>query len=770
MSLPTDFNNSRSNLAKHSRRNTLRRSIDMSAPFFQSRDNLAGGSRRNLSSPVNPSASLPDLRKQRRVSANDAEKYSADLEMLAEDDAAVTHERAKTIERENPISLVDFLQAGPQIHPRRASGDDGKLADSTRTLITQGLALSISGDIPTMTKVPEMAPLLGVLTCACANGTTFPVRLSLERYRITIEEVIEHIESSTDSTPTSSSLLKSSAERCLCVPDPLLESQFHFNLIHRGGILKLIAKDNDEMMLWMATINTASANVSLAHSLREGAQSGLRDTHREVYQRESISLLSELTAVAKSSDQLLKTPFGIGPTSNVELPWSLLRNPSTGTIEYEAEIGDDHTSWRTITSVSLDKLVERLCSSQDRDFIECVLLTYRHVTDAATLLDKLTSRLHVQPSEGASLQEIDAIRKWRPIVRIRAITVLKRWIDNYWDLDFGSASARAALERLVATLEGIDESPDITVSHASAQIPRLIARHLRFYFHVKESPKTQAYSKTTTYPVSKLSERIEFRDVDPKDLAVALTIIEASLLAAIKPIELLSHFWSDHADASRHGNTSNLNAMIEHFNSVSYWAATEVCTQPEVQSRARIIEKLIKLAGKCYKQNNYNTVLALVSGLNSSTVTRLKQSWEAVESKRRKQLEDLESLVTPEHNYRIYRRTLEASMPNCIPILSIYLKDILFMNDGNPKLVNGMINFSKLRMIYASVTGLCRAGTRMQMKYEKAQSESRTVPESVMSFARNLRALKEPALIKYSNLCENKEGKTIVQKWLEQGS
>lgn len=32
-------------------------------------------------------------------------------------------------------------------------------------------------------------------------------------------------------------------------------------------------------------------------------------------------------------------------------------------------------------------------------------------------------------------------------------------------------------------------------------------------------------------------------------------------------------------------------------------------------------------------------------------------------------------------------------------MIAIYLKDLTFMNDGNPSKMNGMINFEKLRMM-----------------------------------------------------------------------
>jgi hypothetical protein len=48
----------------------------------------------------------------------------------------------------------------------------------------------------------------------------------------------------------------------------------------------------------------------------------------------------------------------------------------------------------------------------------------------------------------------------------------------------------------------------------------------------------------------------------------------------------------------------------------------------EIKNRVKVVEKLIKIANHCLKLNNYNTALAIVSGLNLVSVSRLKATWE----------------------------------------------------------------------------------------------------------------------------------------------
>ena len=154
--------------------------------------------------------------------------------------------------------------------------------------------------------------------------------------------------------------------------------------------------------------------------------------------------------------------------------------------------------------------------------------------------------------------------------------------------------------------------------------------------------------------------------------------------------------------------------------------------------------------------------MAIISGLNVSAVTRLKSTWEAVESKHKEKLKQLEELVSPNSNYRNYRLHMEGfemvrqdQKEPCIPFFGLHLKDLLFINDGNPKfLENGFVNFSKMKTIYEKVARLKSYTT---ISYPASSNPGADVASE---YIKNPRSLKEPALYKYSCLCEAKGGES----------
>lgn len=74
--------------------------------------------------------------------------------------------------------------------------------------------------------------------------------------------------------------------------------------------------------------------------------------------------------------------------------------------------------------------------------------------------------------------------------------------------------------------------------------------------------------------------------------------------------------------------------------------------------------------------------MAIVSGLLSSPVSRLKDGWK--HSTNKKAWEKLQKLVSMEENFKFYRRALKRSRPPCVPLLGVMLKDFMFLDEGNP--------------------------------------------------------------------------------------
>uniref|UniRef100_A0A3Q1HA15 Ras-GEF domain-containing protein n=1 Tax=Acanthochromis polyacanthus TaxID=80966 RepID=A0A3Q1HA15_9TELE len=86
------------------------------------------------------------------------------------------------------------------------------------------------------------------------------------------------------------------------------------------------------------------------------------------------------------------------------------------------------------------------------------------------------------------------------------------------------------------------------------------------------------------------------------------------------------HCFSDHKKAS------NLEAYVEWFNRLSYLVATEICMPVKKKHRARVIEFFIDVARECFNIGNFNSLMAIISGMNMSPVSRLKKTWSKVKT------------------------------------------------------------------------------------------------------------------------------------------
>ena len=131
------------------------------------------------------------------------------------------------------------------------------------------------------------------------------------------------------------------------------------------------------------------------------------------------------------------------------------------------------------------------------------------------------------------------------------------------------------------------------------------------------------------------------------------------------------------------------------------WVTTEILRDESPRVRANKIEKLIEVAKALKQLFSFNMLYAFITGFNHCGVSRLKKTWEHVKPGSQRALNDLEELMSTMDNFRLYRKRL-ISVPRTvcsIPLLSLILRDIEFLNVNSAKLKNGLWNFGKLRLI-----------------------------------------------------------------------
>lgn len=112
-----------------------------------------------------------------------------------------------------------------------------------------------------------------------------------------------------------------------------------------------------------------------------------------------------------------------------------------------------------------------------------------------------------------------------------------------------------------------------------------------------------------------------FLEIKSIDIARELTMDEFELYCVVEPREFLGQAWQKD---NKMEIAPNLTRLIENFNKIGYWVATEVLTKQDIKVRLKYIKKFIKIAYKCYECNNFNGVMQILSGLNNSSVKRLK--------------------------------------------------------------------------------------------------------------------------------------------------
>ncbi|KFZ66880.1 Ras-GEF domain-containing family member 1B, partial [Podiceps cristatus] len=194
---------------------------------------------------------------------------------------------------------------------------------------------------------------------------------------------------------------------------------------------------------------------------------------------------------------------------------------------------------------------------------------------------------------------------------------------------------------------------------------------------------------------------------DPYMLAQQLTHIELERLSYIGPEEFVQAFVQKGPldnDKSCYGDrkkTRHLEAYVEWFNRLSYLVATEICMK---KHRARVIEYFIDVARECFNIGNFNSLMAIISGMNMSSVSRLRKTWAKVKTAK---FDILEHQMDPSSNFYNYRTALRGAAQRSltahsnrekivIPFFSLLIKDIYFLNEGcASRLPNGHINFEK---------------------------------------------------------------------------
>lgn len=342
-----------------------------------------------------------------------------------------------------------------------------------------------------------------------------------------------------------------------------------------------------------------------------------------------------------------------------------------------------------ITGGTLPALIERLTthdSTPDTLFVSTFYLTFRLFATPLKFAEALIDRFEY----AAESPHIAGP------VRLRVYNVFKGWLESHWRNDCDSQAlvlilpfAAHQLSPVLPTAgKRLAELAERVSSANGALVPRLISSigktntSIAHYVAPDTPLPAPIISKTQLAALRTWKSggpSVHILDFDPLELARQFTIKESRIFCSILPEELLAQEWT-----KKSGSVAvNVRAMSTLSTDLSNLVADSILQLEDAKKRSVIIKQWIKIAKKCFELNNYDSLIAIICSLNSSTIIRLKRTWDIISAKTKNKLEKLKGIVEISRNYADLRRRLQYHVPPCLPFVGMYLTDLTMVDHGN---------------------------------------------------------------------------------------
>lgn len=379
-----------------------------------------------------------------------------------------------------------------------------------------------------------------------------------------------------------------------------------------------------------------------------------------------------------------------------------------------------------VTGATLPALVEKMTphdTTVDTSFSNSFFLCFRLFTNPQELFDALLRRFTIEtPAEVEN--NPDALNTWTnnkvmPI-RLRVLNVFKIWLEIHWQpstdrvileplLDFISTSMTHSLARSGQRLAELAQSrlkiqnAKVTVIQGGTirgpgSLKRVFsADKLKGSLAAQGFIDVDAMNFATSFPkgaplptplVSKSLAsmlrnnpgNVNVLDVDPLELARQLTIMESKLFCCILPEELLGQEFSKKTGQSNAVHVKKMSALTTH---ITGWIAECILGEDDVKKRTQLVRYFIKVGDRCMTISNYNALFAIQSALNTSTITRLRKTWDGVSTKYLNMMEAQRTVIEHTKNFAVYRSRLRSAALPALPFVGLFLTDLTFCHEGN---------------------------------------------------------------------------------------
>ena len=202
----------------------------------------------------------------------------------------------------------------------------------------------------------------------------------------------------------------------------------------------------------------------------------------------------------------------------------------------------------------------------------------------------------------------------------------------------------------------------------------------------------------------------QLMDLPEDEIAREITRIDWIMYSSIRPRDLIRHVSLQTEQREKCKSLNYVNRMIHHFNHIAFWATNMILLRDKPKHRAKALEKFMLIAWKLRYLNNYNSLGAVIAGINGTAVHRLSQTRDLITPESQKQFMRLEILMGTQKGHFAYRLAYGNTSTSRIPFLPLHRRDLVLAEEGNKTYIgggdSGRINWKKFEIMGEVIIGI----------------------------------------------------------------
>jgi RasGEF domain/RhoGEF domain/RasGEF N-terminal motif len=191
-----------------------------------------------------------------------------------------------------------------------------------------------------------------------------------------------------------------------------------------------------------------------------------------------------------------------------------------------------------------------------------------------------------------------------------------------------------------------------------------------------------------------------------REIAEQLTWGDYAVYDRIRVTEFAGLAWQDESEQRRERRAPSIVQLIERVNKIARIVAHSIVDDPTKRERTRRLKMWCQVMRELLALQNFTSLIAISSALDDPAVHRLKATFAALSPKYRALIETIKRIFDPTKSYKAFRTRYANCRSPCVPFIGVYLRDIVFIEDGNPDDVRGLINVHKRSLAHDVLSDL----------------------------------------------------------------